>query len=91
MIDRRIKDFCEGLAKENEPWSGFMSHFKRRKCPFEAGHEESFDNEEWEKLPPMVTYNFIGKYRVTFLSYLKDEKKKEHTDCMRIGFEIMDY
>jgi hypothetical protein len=91
MIDRRIDDFCAGLSNEKEPWYMLTSHLKQKNCPYEAGYEQTFDNEEWQKLSPFVTRNFIGKYRVTFFSYFKDENKKEHTDCMKVGFEIVDY
>jgi hypothetical protein len=91
MIDRRIPDFCNVLQHEKEPWYKFTRHFKQKNCPYEAGYEDTFHKKEWLKLSPVITYNFIGKYRGTFMSYFKDENKKEHTDCMRIGFEIVDY
>lgn len=91
MIDRHIPDFCNDIDKANEPWYIFTSHFKQRSCPYEAGYQETFDNEEWKKLSPLVTYNFIGKYRATFFSYFKNEDRTEQTDCWRIGFEIMDF
>lgn len=91
LIDRRIPDFCKGIANENEPWYMFTSHWKQQKCPYEAGWSQTFEHEEWGKLSPLVTYSFIGKYRTTFFSYIKDDKGVEQTDCVRNQFEVADY
>jgi hypothetical protein len=90
MIDRRIPDFCKGLDNPNEPWYTFTSHLKQRNCPYEAGWNQTFNREKYGEIPPLVTRSFIGKYRVTFYSYLKDEKGVEQTDCLRNQFEIAD-
>ena len=91
LIDRKIPDFCNGFSNKNEPWFMFTSHFTTKTCPFKAGMVQNFDREEWGKISPLITYSFIGKYRTTFFSYLKDDKGIEQTDCLRSQFEIADF
>jgi hypothetical protein len=91
LIDRRVSDFCQGLDNAKEPWYRFTSLLNRKECPFEAGWNQTIEHGIWAQISPLVTYNFIGKYRVTFHSYFKNANGKEHTDCLRISFEIADF
>lgn len=90
LIERRIPDLCANFASKDEPWYPLTSHFKHKGCPFEAGFVQNFNNEEYEKLPPHVTSNFIGKYRVSFFSYFSINGKNQ-TECLNFFFEIKDF
>jgi hypothetical protein len=90
LLDRRVPDFCKGLDNPKEPWYRFTSLLNRKECPFEAGWNQTIEHGDWGQLSPLVTYNFIGKYRVTFYSYFK-LNGKEHTDCVRNQFDIVDF
>lgn len=89
MFDRKLPDYCAGLQNSAEPWYSFTSSFKQKSCPFDAGHIETFDMVPIANVPDYIPFSFVGKYRVTFLSYFIDDDGSKVTDCMRLGLEII--
>jgi hypothetical protein len=84
ILNRKVDDLCPLLQSATEPWYGFFSKFKKKDCPYPAGHVETFVKDKLVA-PDFIPYNFIGKYRskVKFIF-------TGHTDCVVLNFEVID-
>lgn len=89
LINRKIPDYCTGLQNPAEPWYSFTSGFQKKECPYDAGHVEIFDGLAVATVPDYFPPTFIGKFRISFYSFHIDDDNSEVTDCMRVGFEII--
>jgi hypothetical protein len=89
-LDRKYPDFCAALKVPTEPLYPFFDQFKKKECPFPAGHVENFVNGKTTSLPEHVPdQSFGGKYRlVVNFNYM--EGMKSHVDCLIAGAEIFD-
>lgn len=91
MIDRKISDFCEVAQGSSEPWYRFTSQFSKKNCPYDAGYVETFVEKDFGLMSKLITPTFLGKYRVFFYQYLNDKKEGEIVDCVKIGFEFINF
>jgi hypothetical protein len=79
-LDRKYADLCQVLQVPTEPLFTFFSQFKKKKCPFPAGHVELFENGQITPLPEQTPDSFEGKYRFHLeFTYMKGLEK--HVDC----------
>lgn len=85
ILNRNVDDLCASLQNPSEPWYDFFSNFKKKDCPFPAGHVETFENQKIKGIPEYIPYNFIGKYRATVKFFFPKQ-----TDCAALMFEVMD-
>jgi hypothetical protein len=47
VLNRKVDDLCASLQNPFEPWHGFFSKFKKKNCPYPAGHVEVFGKEKY--------------------------------------------
>lgn len=87
-MNRKVDDICPTLQSPMEPWYDFFSKFKKKNCPFPAGHVETFSNYSVH-VPDYLPRNIMGRYRAT-TSFEFVVDGKVHFDCVRLSLEIID-
>lgn len=70
-FDSRYPDVCQGLQNPASIWYPMTSKFKKKNCPFPAGHVETFDNVILYEVPDELPNTLAGKYRFSSLDILE--------------------
>lgn len=86
-FDSRYPDVCQGLQNPASIWYPMTSKFKKKNCPFPAGHVETFDNVVLYEVPDELPNTLAGKYRFFQVSTFLNGLKKE-TECFGGGMEV---
>lgn len=89
LIDRQVSDMCQELQNPAMPWYFLTSLYKKKDCPYPAGHIETIVNGTVGELPDGVDRSLFGKYRFIGKSTFQVDLQAEQ-ECFRGGFDVIE-
>lgn len=90
VLNRKYADLCPTLQIPTEPLHPFFSQFKKKECPFPAGHVETFENAEVLPIPEKTPSDFQGKFRL-HLEFTYMNGLKNHVDCLNNYADVVEF
>lgn len=88
-LDRKVFDLCLDLQSPSNPLYTFFKQFKKKSCPFPAGHIEKFENGEVTQIPSSVPASYEGRFRI-LLRFEYRTVKGLQVDCTNVNFDLVD-
>ncbi|XP_058840058.1 uncharacterized protein LOC131695551 [Topomyia yanbarensis] len=86
-ISRDIPNLCLLLTSNWEPWYPMSSKMQRKKCPYNAGHVETFDNILMGDMGMDIPDAFSGEWQM-YIEATTSRGGEKVTECVRLAFTI---
>ncbi|XP_019549545.2 uncharacterized protein LOC109419732 isoform X2 [Aedes albopictus] len=87
VTTRLIPNFCDVILHPNDFWTTVVAAFEKQRCPFPAGHVETFDNTNIGNMARqmMLPPSMLGDWRM-FVELRTMRDGKLETECTQAVF-----